>query len=135
MIRNMPLTEYMEIDIFPRMHISPDALFSALAHPIRLRCLILLEENSELCVCELTHATGAAQPNISRHLAHLREAGLVSDRREGLWIHYRINPELPKWIKAVLKQTVRGVLDTPPFADDLASLEAMANRPGAPRCT
>ena len=133
-LENIPLNEYMENSIFRLMHILPDVVFSALAHPIRLRCLILLEENSELCVCELTQAIGAAQPNISRHLAHLREAGLVSDRRDGLWIHYRINPELPKWVRAVLKQTAKGVLETAPFADDLAALEAMSNRPGAQRC-
>ena len=133
-IAYISLTEYMEDSIFSQMHISPDTVFSALAHTTRLRCLILLVEKNELCVCELTHAIGAAQPNISRHLAHLREAGLVSDRREGLWIHYRINPGLPKWVKGVLKQTARGVLDTAPFVDDLAALESMANRPGAPRC-
>lgn len=116
------------------MNVSPNILFSALAHNTRLRCVILLEENNELCVCELTQAIGAAQPNISRHLAHLREAGLVRDRREGLWIHYRVNPDLPKWAKGVLKQTAEGLVDTPPFVDDLAALKTMANRPGAPRC-
>ena len=77
------------------MNISPESLFAAMANSTRLRCLLLLLAHEELCVCELTHAIGAAQPNISRHLAQLREAGLVNDRREGLWIHYRINPELP----------------------------------------
>ena len=133
-IAYISLTEYMDGDIFDQMHISPDTVFDALAHTTRLRCLILLVENNELCVCELTHATGAAQPNISRHLAHLREAGLVSDRRDGLWIHYRINPGLPKWVKGVLKQTAKGVRDTTPFAEDLVALETMANRPGATRC-
>ena len=116
------------------MNISPESLFSALAHSTRLRCLLLLLEHRELCVCELTHAIGAAQPNISRHLAQLRETGLVSDRREGLWIHYRINPDLPKWVTNVLKQAAKGVSHTAPFADDLAALAAMPNRPGAPRC-
>ena len=124
----------MESDIFLRMNISPESLFSALAHSTRLRCLLLLLEHRELCVCELTHAIGAAQPSISRHLAQLREAGLVSDRREGLWIHYRINPDLPKWVTNVLKQAAKGVSHTAPFADDLAALAAMPNRPGAPRC-
>lgn len=121
-------------DIFRPVHISPGTVFSALAHATRLRCLLLLQENDELCVCELTHAIGAAQPNISRHLAHLREAGLVNDRRDGLWIHYRINRELPKWVTNVLKQTAKGVVGTPPFADDLAALKAAPNRSGAPRC-
>jgi len=109
-------------------------VFSALAHSTRLRCLLLLLEHDELCVCELTQAIGAAQPNISRHLAQLRETGLVTDRREGLWIHYRINPELPKWASNVLRETAIGVKRMTPFSDDLAALKSMPNRPGAPRC-
>jgi ArsR family transcriptional regulator len=116
------------------MNISPDSLFSALAHDTRLRCLVLLFRHEELCVCELTHAIGAAQPHISRHLAHLREIGLVSDRREGLWIHYRIHPQLPSWVSAVLKATADGVEQEAPFATDETTLSAMPNRPGAPRC-
>jgi ArsR family transcriptional regulator len=116
------------------MNVSPETFFPALAHPTRLRCLLLLLEHGELCVCELTHAIGAAQPTVSRHLAQLREAELVSDRREGQWIHYRINPEAPKWAISVLEQTFKGVSETSPFADDLAALAAMPNRPGAPRC-
>jgi ArsR family transcriptional regulator len=109
-------------------------VFAALAHDTRLRTLMLLAEHGELCVCELTHAIGAAQPHMSRHLGQLREAGLVNDRREGLWIHYRINPALPPWVENVLSETAKGVRDTQPFVDDLAALATMPNRPGAPRC-
>jgi len=116
------------------MNISPATLFSALAHDTRLRCLLLLVEHQELCVCELTHAIGAAQPNMSRHLGHLREAGLVTDRREGLWIHYRINPALPPWVTDVLARTAASVEGVEPFASDLAALAVMPLRPGAPRC-
>jgi len=116
------------------MNITAPTLFSALAHDTRLRCLLLLLEHPELCVCELTHAIGAAQPHMSRHLGQLRETGLVSDRREGLWIHYRINPELPAWVRKVLEETAGGIRDTEPFVHDSAALAAMPNRPGAPRC-
>jgi ArsR family transcriptional regulator, arsenate/arsenite/antimonite-responsive transcriptional repressor len=116
------------------MNIDPNALFAALAHDTRLRCLLLLVEHDELCVCELTHAIGAAQPHVSRHLAQLRELGLVSDRREGLWIHYRIHPALPGWVKTVLKATDEGVGREAPFASDARTLSTMPNRPGAPRC-
>lgn len=116
------------------MHISPLTLFNALAHDTRLRCLLLLLEFDELCVCELTHAIGAAQPHMSRHLGQLREAGLVADRRTGLWIHYRINPELPTWVLGVLKATAAGNDGQEPFASDVAALKSMPNRPGAPRC-
>jgi ArsR family transcriptional regulator len=130
----MLLTKYTDRDIFGRMNILPSTLYPAIAHETRLRCLLLLLEHHELCVCELTHAIGAAQPTISRHLAHLREAELVSDRREGLWIHYRINPELPAWVTNVLRETANGVEGVAPFTEDLAALENMPNRPGAPRC-
>lgn len=116
------------------MNIDPNALFAALAHDTRLRCLLLLMQHDELCVCELTHAIGAAQPHVSRHLAQLRELGLVSDRREGLWIHYRTHPQLPEWVRAVLRAAAEGVGLQAPFATDAQTLSTMPNRPGAPRC-
>ena len=121
-------------DIFRRMNITASNLFSALAHETRLRCVMLLMQHDELCVCELTHAIGAAQPHISRHLAQLRELGLLIDRREGLWIHYKINPALPQWIIDLLGNTLAGVQSTAPYTNDIELLKQMPNRPGAPKC-
>lgn len=109
-------------------------LFAALANASRLRCLMLLSGRGELCVCELTQALGLSQPHVSRHLAQLREAGLVNDRREGIWVHYRINPDLPDWVLQVLRQTALGLADQAPFRDDAAALGSTSNRPGLPRC-
>lgn len=128
------LARYSFYRIFFGMPLVPDSLFSAFAHGTRLRCLMLLMQHDELCVCELTHAIGAAQPHISRHLAQLRELGLVADRREGPWIHYRIHPQLPGWVKAVLRATADGVALDEPFASDEQALSAMPNRPGSQRC-
>lgn len=113
------------------MNPPPDALFAALANQTRLRCLLLLLRHGELCVCELTHAIGANQPHVSRHLAQLRELGLVRDRRLGVWVNYRINPDLPGWAQGVLSTTLQGVGQQPPFADDDRALAAMPNRPEA----
>jgi ArsR family transcriptional regulator len=124
----------METGILTAMTIHPTDLFAALAHETRLRCLILLVRHEELCVCELTHAIGAAQPHVSRHLAQLRELGLVTDRREGLWIHYRVNPALPEWVGVVLRETAAAVGFERPFTEDDRVLTAMPNRPGASRC-
>lgn len=124
----------MEFHIFHKMNIMPIDLFSALSHETRLRCVILLMQHDELCVCELTHAIGAAQPHISRHLAQLRELGLIVDRREGLWIHYKIKPDLPQWITDVLNSTLLGVKNLSPFRNDADVRVQMSNRPGAPRC-
>ena len=85
----------MIIHILRRMKIDANSLFSALSNEIRLRCLVLLQLEGELCVCELTHALKLSQPMISRHLALLRDAGLVNDQRAGQWIYYQVNPELP----------------------------------------
>ncbi len=116
------------------MNMDAVTVFGAMAHDTRLRCLLLLLEFDELCVCELTHAIGAAQPHLSRHLRQLRDAGLVVDRREGLWIHYRINPDVEPWVLEVLGATAAGNARHERFVGDVAALEAMPNRPGAPRC-
>lgn len=130
----MSLRVYTESCIFHAVIPAPETLFSALAHPTRLRCVVLLLLHGELCVCELTHAIGVSQPSVSRHLAQLRDSGLVKDRREGLWIHYRINPELPQWARDVLERTALGVADDLPFCDDHTTLAGMPNRPSTPRC-
>ncbi len=108
--------------------------FSACAHPLRLRALVLLAREGELCVCELAHALGAAQPVVSRHLGLLREAGLVSDRRRGQWVHYRIHPGLPAWAQRVLAETAAGLSDRAPYRDDGRRLARMPARPPASRC-
>ena len=64
-------------------------LFLALADKTRLRLLNLMRED-EVCVCYFTEVTGESQPKISRHLAYLRNAGIVSARREGKWMNYKI---------------------------------------------
>jgi ArsR family transcriptional regulator len=63
-------------------------LFKTLADPTRLRLLNLLA-CGETCVCELTDTLRVVQPKVSRHLAHLKRAGLVDVRRNGKWTHYR----------------------------------------------
>lgn len=66
-----------------------ELLFRALADRTRLRLLNLMGDD-EVCVCFLVEALKLTQPKISRHLAYLRRAGIVSARREGKWMHYRI---------------------------------------------
>jgi ArsR family transcriptional regulator, arsenate/arsenite/antimonite-responsive transcriptional repressor len=114
--------------------ITADEFFPALADPTRLRCLLLLASEGELCVCELTHALDVSQPKISRHLATLREAGIVSDRREGLWIHYRIHPELPAWAREVLTTASRANVANKPFAQDRKRLRGAPTRPPVRCC-
>ena len=116
------------------MRIDAHSFYSALSNEIRLRCLVLLQSEGELCVCELTHALALSQPMISRHLALLRDTNLVIDRREGQWVYYSINPKLPNWAQKVLKATTKGNIEQSPFCDDLKALSSMPNRPGAACC-
>jgi ArsR family transcriptional regulator, arsenate/arsenite/antimonite-responsive transcriptional repressor len=64
----------------------------ALADETRLRLVYILR-NRDMCVCELETILGLSQPNVSRHLKALKNAGLVGSHRAGQWIHYWINPE------------------------------------------
>lgn len=64
------------------------AVLKALAHPVRLQILDLLQQEGEACVCHLENRLGQRQAYISQQLARLREAGLVEDRREGLNVFY-----------------------------------------------
>src|ERR1700731_294278 len=64
-------------------------LFAALADPTRLRLLNLMD-GREVCVCYFVEILKQSQPKVSRHLAYLRKAGIVSVRREGKWMHYSI---------------------------------------------
>lgn len=67
----------------------PDQMFRAFADKTRLSVLQLLS-NGELCVCDLMSALDAPQSKMSRHLAYLKRAGLVRDRKQGKWRHYSL---------------------------------------------
>ena len=66
--------------------------------------MLLLKEMGELCVCDLCAALDQSQPKISRHLAMLRESGLLLDRKQGKWVHYRLSPHMPAWAAQVIAQ-------------------------------
>lgn len=106
-----------------------DTLFKMLADSTRLRCLMLMQVEGELCVCELTHALNLSQPKVSRHLAHLRESGVIIARRNGTWMNYRINAGLQVWALEVMQATLDGVRYTEPFVSDRNMLGSMAKRP------
>lgn len=103
-------------------------MFSALSEPLRLRCLALVAAHGELCVCQLTHALEASQPSVSKHLAVLRDAGLVEQRRAAQWMLYRI-ADLPDWARAVLDGALLGIGAEPVHRDDQRRMETA---PGCP---
>lgn len=101
-IRYIRLSEFMKT-----LHTIPAAkLFRAFADPTRLRILCLLR-TGELCVCDLVAVLGLPQPTVSRHLAYLRGARLVSSRRSGTWAYYRLAPT-----NGALQRKLLGCLET-----------------------
>ncbi|GGM00437.1 metalloregulator ArsR/SmtB family transcription factor [Pseudomonas asuensis] len=86
--------------------LTPSLLFKCLADETRARMTLLILQEEELCVCELVCALGDIQPKISRHLAQLRQCGLLSDRRQGQWVYYHLHPTLPEWVQTILKSTL-----------------------------
>lgn len=88
--------------------IEPINLFKSLSDNIRLSILLLLQAEEELCVCEFSEALDEIQPKISRNLALLKKVGLVVNRRQGQWIYYSINKQLPQWATQVLLETYSG---------------------------
>lgn len=76
-------------------------LFKLLGDRNRLTIILCLKER-ELCVCELVEILDASQPNISQHLRKLKDAGLLSERREGQWIYYSLNIDEKPEVQTIL---------------------------------
>ena len=104
---------------------SPLALFKALSDLTRLQSLLLIQQEQELCVCELMVALDLSQPKISRHLALLRDAKLLETEKRGQWVYYRLSAQLDDWVLQIIAQASS--------QQDLAALEqrlkVMGDRP------
>lgn len=96
--------------------------FYVLSDETRLRVVELLG-GGERCVCELQAAIGATQSRLSFHLKVLRDAGLVSDRKQGRWVHYSLRPEVLDAMAGYLEQRKPDALAVGGCAcgDDVAS--------------
>jgi ArsR family transcriptional regulator len=81
-------------------------LFKALGDDTRLRILALLA-HGELCVCHVQEALGLTQPNASRQLSVLKNAGIVESRRQGTWTYYRLTPQVDRDCRFQLNALVR----------------------------
>ena len=107
--------------------LTPPEIFKCLSDETRVRATLLIVREGELCVCELVCALNDSQPKISRHLAQLRSGGLLLDRRQGQWVYYRVNPQLPDWVRNVLEITLQANAHW--LKDDQARLAQMGDRP------
>lgn len=103
-------------------------VFQAFGDATRLRLLNLLLNSSELCVDDMVRVLRESQPKVSRHLAYLRRSGLVRDRKEGLWVYYRIaDLDEPLYVAFDL---LRSALDDISLLErDLHTLASLAEPP------
>ena len=92
-------------------------ILSALAEPVRLAAIGLLWDGQEHCVCELMSRLNATQSRMSRHMATLKAAGLVTDRRDAQWVRYRRAADLPDGVVAL----VDAALSLPPSSERIAA--------------
>ncbi len=95
--------------------------FAALSDLTRLRLLHLMK-NGEICVCFLQGVLRTNQPKISRHLAYLRNAGLVEARQDGKWMHYSLKKQ-EKELQRILSETLKCVEKEPQIAKDIKRLK------------
>lgn len=82
-------------------------ILSALAEPSRLQALEKIWQGGEHCVCEIMETMGKSQSTASRHMAVLKKAGLVSDRRDAQWVRYCKNPKLSKQTVKLVEQVIQ----------------------------
>lgn len=103
--------------------------FKVLADETRLRCLAIIFEHKEVCVCELIHALKLPQSKISRHLSIMKLNNIVSQRRHGQWVLYSLHPKLSTFEKSILKTTIEEVKKKNRFIEDNKKLLQMNDRP------
>lgn len=108
-----------------------ERLLQALGDRTRLRLLNVIGDD-EICVCFFVEALGESQPKISRHLAYLRRAGIVTTRRDGKWVHYRVaKPSNP--VAAEIIAGLRRWMDSDPeMVSDRERLVMACCAPEAP---
>jgi ArsR family transcriptional regulator len=104
-----------------------DLMFRAFSDRTRLRILNLLRAG-ELCVCDLVQVIGVPQPKISRHLAYLRRAGLVTARKDGLWMYYELASSKNAFHLKLLECLTCCLPDLPELARDIKRLGRDPNR-------
>jgi ArsR family transcriptional regulator len=116
-------------------------LFKSLADETRLKILWLLMNREELCVCDIMKTLNITQSKASRHLRYLYHLGWVSDRREGLWMYYRISVPQERYSARLLSVLAAEMAEQAEARDLLGRLEAWLHTKGRqdiqgkPSCT
>jgi ArsR family transcriptional regulator, arsenate/arsenite/antimonite-responsive transcriptional repressor len=108
-------------------------VFKAFSDETRLRILKLLE-HGELCVCDIFSALDMVQPKISFHLSALKDAGLITDRKEGRWVRYSIAADCDLFRRYMIATTLEKI-PADAVAEDLARLNAFLKQKNEPALT
>ena len=108
-----------------------ELFFRALADITRLRIVNLIGDQ-EVCVCFFVEILKTNQPKISRHLAYLRRAGIVSARREGIWMHYRLSTPKDENAARVLQEARAWLVKDPVMQQDRNRLVKICCAPVLP---
>lgn len=106
-------------------------LFNALSDQTRLRLLNLIRDE-EVCVCFFVEALDESQPKISRHLAYLRKTGLVETRRDGKWMHYKLNMPEDDHLRNIVNTTLDRLAESDQMRNDYEKLITACYSPDAP---
>ncbi|MDA8430212.1 MAG: metalloregulator ArsR/SmtB family transcription factor [Geobacteraceae bacterium] len=96
----------------------------ALSDPIRLRIVLLLQAEGELCVCDLMAVLGLPQSTVSRHLAYLKRSCWVDTRRQGVWMYYTLSRESCIICRELLQILRQHAGNLPEAASDRSALAA-----------
>lgn len=110
-------------------HLDPAGFFVILADDLRRRILMLLLAQRSLCVCELFYSLNVAQPKVSRHLALMRAAGVLNQRKCGKWVIYQLHRQMPLWASRILQEMAEGLNSEAICVDDAIRLAGMPKRP------
>lgn len=97
-------------------------ILKALSDPIRLRIILLLQSEGELCVCDLMAVLGLPQSTVSRHLAYLKRSCWVDIRRQGVWMHYQLSRESCQMCQELLETLQHHVGGLPEATADRKAL-------------
>jgi len=109
--------------------------FKVLADETRLRCLSLIFEQQDICVCELSYALDLPQSKISRHLSIMKLNQLIADHRQGQWVLYSPHPQVSTFQKDIIHKVMKEYINQEPFQTDRKRLQTMPNRPALSKDT
>jgi ArsR family transcriptional regulator, arsenate/arsenite/antimonite-responsive transcriptional repressor len=106
----------------------------ALSDPIRLRIILLLQTEGELCVCDLMAVLKLPQSTVSRHLAYLKRSCWVDIRRQGLWMYYKLSQDSCDICKDILLILKQHASDLPEAESDRSALADFRKTKDSPNC-